>query len=142
MKGRTLIIQDDAVLATIPDDFSHDQSLIALYHPGLPGRGMNEYLKAERKGHDMAVLSGSPFVSTVALTWPQPLAKRFIEWCDYQPHVPVEDDVLVGRWVREERISLLATIPSLVNHDPGSPSLTDPRQATVPTAWRQALRPA
>jgi hypothetical protein len=69
------------------------------------------------------------WVPTVGLVWPAETPRRALEWVDAQdwPRGFTADDEVAGRIADALGLSVLATVPSLVQHDDVVPSLTGAR---------------
>lgn len=67
------------------------------------------------------------FLPVVAVLWPVDVARSFAEWSDDaklpgEPN-PRSDDAVAGYWMRKTRQRVLATVPSLFQHDDSIPSV-------------------
>lgn len=71
---------------------------------------------------------------TVALGWPRDLAERFVPFAE--EHIAnrerhrmgtIGDDPVVGKFVRQERVAVWATVPCMVEHPDLVPSLVKRR---------------
>jgi hypothetical protein len=125
-----LIVQDDAVtcrnlapalerIATAQPDYP-----ICLYLGMLPPQ-KNIALRAAIKKQVYVELSwASAFLPIVAVLWPIGKAIHFREWGQLHgrvhrnglPFHEASDDAMGGRWWRSTQQTILATIPSLVEH--------------------------
>ena len=73
-------------------------------------------------------LSWRNFMPVVAVLWPRAKAVEFAEWASVHPQLPGQreprsDDAMAGMWKMRERQTVLATVPSLVQHPDTNPSL-------------------
>lgn len=67
------------------------------------------------------------FVPVVAVLWPVEKISEFVPWAE-KAHLPGEpnprsDDSVLGYWMRKTRQTFLASVPSLVQHNDGEPSV-------------------
>ena len=85
-------------------------------------------------------LRPSSFVPLVAVLWPRAKAQEFLLWAKTARRVTRADDGNASRWQRQSRQRIMVTVPSLVQHDDGEPSVKGGRSHR-PWAenWRQAL---
>jgi hypothetical protein len=126
-----LIVQDDTVtcssftpaLEAIAD--VEGSVPICLYLGGLPMRTRGEALKAGKRGEHFVTVHRGDFLPIVAILWPVDKAVEFFEWGsdpnrlrqrNGKQFVERSDDAMGGRWMRTTRQTVLATIPSLVEH--------------------------
>jgi hypothetical protein len=130
------IIQDDAVVCR---NLPRAVELIAAAEPHVPivlYLGMlppNKLpaLKAGKEGKRFVDLLPSSFMPVVAVLWPAGLAAEFLAWSG-NPELlrrrnglsvnERSDDAMAGRWMRQTRQRVVATIPSLVEHPDDAPS--------------------
>lgn len=130
-----LVIQDDALpckrfdallgeaVAERPDD------VISLFVGGLPGNTRKHFLEALARRDRWSPIYFREVHHVVALVWPIPLAKHFVQWVSENkipgPNPPRSDDAVVGYWARRNRnaTQVWATVPCLVQHDDEFPSL-------------------
>lgn len=125
-----LIVQDDTIacrnlapaLELIAE--ARPDNPICLYLGMLPPQ-KHVALKAAMQGKVFAELSvASAFLPIVAVLWPIALAHEFREWGlangrthrNGRPFDERSDDAMGGNWWRKTRQTVLATIPSLVEH--------------------------
>jgi hypothetical protein len=135
-----LVLQDDVQLS---NDFdarvrlairARSEALVALFVPGmgLHGRWLRQ---AAKEGRDWVQLPPSAnWVPVVALSWPLELAEAFVPFA--KEHVAdrarrrmstLGDDPVVGRFVRQHKLNVWATVPCLVEHPDLMPSLVKQR---------------
>jgi hypothetical protein len=86
-------------------------------------------------------LTLSSFMPLVCVLWPTKVAHAFLEWSAAARGMTRADDGNAARWLRATRTQVLVSVPSIVQHDDGEPSVKGGR-SHVPWAesWRQALR--
>lgn len=84
-------------------------------------------------------LGPAPFVPLVAVLWPAQKAKLFLAWSE-RGRMSKADDSNAARWMKAAKQPFMVTVPSLVQHDDGEPSVKGGRRH-VPwqEGWRQAL---
>lgn len=118
-----VILQDDVRLCAEFDValtrlLAHDPDrLIALFVGGAPRRSAHEMRLAHGRGKPLAELGRMDWVPTVALVWPMALAAEFSKHLGRVSHDMWADDPIVGSWASRKRIQMLATVPSLVEHE-------------------------
>jgi len=85
-------------------------------------------------------LGPSSFVPLVCVLWPAHEARAFLWWSDSARGMTRADDGNAARWMKATRTQVMVTVPSLVQHDDGEPSVKGGR-SHVPwqEGWRQAL---
>ncbi len=140
-----LVVQDDAIPAP---GFSYAVERIAQRHPNDPvclfmgASPASTAALARRAKPDVRYvpLVPSSFVPLVAVLWPAAVARSFLEWTTTARGMTRADDGNASRWLRATRQQAWVTVPSIVQHDDGEPSVKGGR-SHVPWAekWRQAL---
>ena len=133
-----LVIQDDALphaqlLSVLPDIVArHPNDLTCLY-VGSSHAGRKLLLGGYKRGRRYTKLPLKHFVPTVASIWPTRLAADFMIWLSLlqSDQVRAQDDEMVMDWrIHRYRagqpVIAWATIPSLVAHDNGLPSILNP----------------
>jgi hypothetical protein len=146
-----LVLQDDVELCRDFDSRAHHalrergDTLVAFFVPGmaLHGRWMRE---AHARGERWLELPPrANWQPTVALAWPRELAADFVPFAE--EHVAtrarhrmgtVGDDPVVGRYVRARRLTVMATVPCLVEHPDTQPSLVKQRSYNGTNPARKA----
>lgn len=135
-----LVLQDDVALTAA---FHTKVELALAERPGhlvalfVPGMGLHGRMvrDAARAGSRWCQLPRSAnWVPVVALAWPRELAEAFVPFAEQwiatraaRRMSTVGDDPVVGRFVREHKLSVWATVPSLVEHPDLVPSLVKQR---------------
>lgn len=140
-----LVLQDDALVC---DGFlrvaraalkHRPDSPVTFFVPTAMRRGSRLLLQACGRGSNWANLGyHEPWIPVVALCWPAALVPGFLEWADargFGPDRRRADDGIVGRWARESRTDVWATVPSLVEH----PDDVDSLIGTKKRILRQAI---
>jgi hypothetical protein len=119
--------------------------LVAYFVPGmgLHGRWLRE---AAKRGERWVQLPPSAnWTPTVALCWPRELAEEFVPFAE--AHVAgrlsrrmstLGDDPVVGRFVRQHKLAVWATVPCLVQHPDLMPSLVKQRSYNGQNPARRA----
>lgn len=76
----------------------------------------------------------------VCVLWPTRVARSFLDWSTTARGMTRADDGNAARWLRATRTLVWVTVPSIVQHDDGQPSVKGGRDH-VPWAesWRKAL---
>jgi hypothetical protein len=129
-----LVLQDDALLCRRfatrlreavrerPDD------LLALFTPGFPflARRLEQH---RRRGDRFAPLAPAAFVPLVGLLYPRQHVEALIAYVDGSSwpsarRMGTADDAVVAGYVRANRLTVQALVPSIVDHDDGLPSIS------------------
>lgn len=99
--------------------------IIALCVCGRPTVAARDVLRARDRGDAWILLHRNQWVPTIALVWPTRIIRPALAWIAEQnwPREFYADDEIVGRVTRGLREPVLATVPSLVQHDDIVPSL-------------------
>lgn len=85
-------------------------------------------------------LGASPFVPLVCVLWPVRVAQSFLYWAKGARGLTRADDGNAAKWARRTKHPFLVTVPSLVQHNDGEPSVKGGRSHTPwKESWRQAL---
>jgi hypothetical protein len=126
-----LIVQDDTVtcrnllpaveaLVRVEGDVP-----VCLYLGGLPMRTRGEALKVGKAGKHFVDVHPGDFMPVVAVLWPIEKAREFHAWGTDPNRLRQKngrifeersDDAMGGRWMRQTRQRVVATIPSLIEH--------------------------
>lgn len=126
-----VIVQDDVQLS---DGFVPAVKQIARTHPDVPvclflGRLPSDVAKlstrAMKYGQRYVRVSRRSFLPVVAMLWPKPKLLEFVEWADEHPFGTREirsDDAYGGRWKMVTNQTVLACVPSIVEHPDVEPS--------------------
>jgi hypothetical protein len=84
-------------------------------------------------------LGNTSFVPLVSVLWPRRKAEEFLYWARSQK-LTRADDGNASKWMRRTKQPFLVTVPSLVQHDDGQPSVKGGRDHRPwAESWRQAL---
>lgn len=126
-----VVVQDDAIpadgfAAALPRILAANEgTIVCLFVAGAPVRFARELRQADARGARYVDHRWLDWTPTVATAWPAEQAARMIEWADHRGVAPdhIGDDNLVGRFVRETRAAVRATVPSIVQHPDIEPSL-------------------
>lgn len=140
-----LIAQDDCL--PMPG-FADAIQVIATRHPNDPvclfmGALPASTAKLARRAKPdvrYVPLVPSSFIPLVCVLWPTHVARSFLDWSKTARGMTRADDGNAARWLRATRSQVWVTVPSIVQHDDGQPSVKGGRKH-VPWAesWRQAL---
>jgi hypothetical protein len=140
-----LILQDDSmpvhnfgitlprIAATHPDD------PVCLFMGAFPA---STAARARRAAPNVRYvpLGPSSFMPLVCVLWPVHVARSFLTWSETARGMTRADDGNAARWVRATRQQVLVTVPSIVQHDDGEPSVKGGRDHKPwAESWRQAL---
>lgn len=141
-----LIVQDDA---TPHPDFptviercvaARPDRIICFFVATHPPQGARRMLEAASRGDSWSELISTEFLPVVATCWPAPLAREFLVWCErlIAQHKR-SDDGAAGRWIRQQSIRPVATVPCLVQHPDVETSLIGKRAMAGANRARVAL---
>lgn len=127
-----LIVQDDTVACTnlAPAlqqlaELEEGRFPICLYLGGVPMRTRGEALRAGVRGERFVDVHQGDFLPIVAVLWPVEKAAEFRAWGvspdrlrqkNGKVFIERSDDAMGGRWMRQTRQRVLATIPSFIEH--------------------------
>lgn len=124
--SHVLVIQDDAVVcrnfgeAVFKIIAAHPTEVVSLFVGGLRNRTTRDFTMALGRGDRYANIYFRDIHHVVAVLWPAPLAKFFLDWSRTNdiPGMPRprSDDAVFGTWARKTRNRILCTVPSLVQH--------------------------
>ena len=141
-----MVIQDDAVVC---QNFSQAVTQIAERHPDTPvslflgpapRRTARDAARAWKAKSRYITVFIRDFCPVVGMLWPRQKAIDFLEWAAAGRLPGGEgarsDDAVVGRWMIQTRQTILATVPSLVQHLGSVPSVKGTSNAS--SRW-QAL---
>jgi len=90
-------------------------------------------------------LHSNEFMPVVAVLWPMTKAEEFLMWAENNPRrlghpQPRSDDGVAGRWCGYTKQRVVATLPSLVQHEDLIPSIWGRRESWGRDKGRVALR--
>ncbi len=143
--SHVVVAQDDCIPAP---GFSYAVERISHRHPddpvclfmgSLPASTASRARRA--KPHVRYVpYTQSSFMPLACVLWPTHVARSFLQWTTSARGITRSDDANAARWYRATRTQVWVTVPSIVQHDDGQPSVKGGRDH-VPWAesWRQAL---
>lgn len=126
-----LILQDDV---TVCDGFadavelasaSRPLRLLTLFHGGQPRQNLPRIERGLAARQTWVAIDIRRWVPVVALMWPVHVIRPALDWIDEQ-HYPVRlraDDEIVGRAMNALGETVLACVPSIVQHEDMVPSL-------------------
>lgn len=129
-----LIIQDDAVpvpgfpTAVLQIAETHPDTPVCLYLAKLPRDTKPHPAAAMKMNRRYVNLSWRSFLPIVAVLWPVEKLIEFRDWAEDNPRLPGpipprSDDAMGGRWKLVTRQTVLACVPSIVDHPDQEPSL-------------------
>lgn len=112
---------------------------VCLFLGKLPMRTRKAALEAGVRGERYVDVHHGDFLPVVAILWPVDKAVEFYEWGtrgggpirhrNGRTLVERSDDAMGGRWMRQTRQRIVATIPSLIEHPDDAPSTISKRPA-------------
>ena len=101
---------------------------VCLFLARLPRDASAQAARAMKQNRRYVTVSWRTFLPIVAVLWPVEKALEFREWADATPHLPGtrgeprSDDAMAGRWKMVTRQTVLACVPSIVEHPDCEPS--------------------
>jgi hypothetical protein len=149
--SHVLVVQDDTVACRNLDLVlpmlaeARPDTLTSLFVGGLPGRNLRVFWHTLASGKRWMRLDNLRVVHVVALLWPTPLAREFLEWTETarlpgHKGLPRSDDEIVGSFVRLTKRSVFATVPCLVEHPDDVDSTCHRRRADGADKGRCAIQ--
>ncbi len=140
-----LVVQDDAIpvagfaAAAIRIAEKHPDSPVCLFMGSLPA-GTATLARRAKPDVRYVPYTQASFMPLVCVLWPTHVARSFLEWTNTARGITRADDANAARWFRATRTQVFVSVPSIVQHDDGEPSVKGGR-SHVPWAesWRQAL---
>lgn len=133
--SHVLIVQDDAlpvpnfvpalekIAESVPD------APVCLFLSAVPASAAAKartQLKMRRQRRYLP-LGPAPFMPLVAVLWPKALAEDFLSW-GITGKTTRADDGNAGRWMKERKVGVLVSVPSLVEHDDSLDSVKGSRR--------------
>lgn len=128
-----LVLQDDV---EVVQDFpartedaiaEHPDVILCLFVPGTRGGGGAEVREAHARGLPSVRIRTGGWVPAVATAWPAALARDFLAYMGAAAATALReqrsDDAMIGKFARDRRLEVWATIPSLVEHPDREASL-------------------
>lgn len=93
---------------------------MCLFVSGQKTRTLKVYLRMMMQQRRYSTVWFQDFAPVVAMLWPRQKVEEFLEWAKDaklpgMPN-PRSDDAVVGSWMKFTRQTILATVPSLVEH--------------------------
>lgn len=142
--SHVLIVQDDALpcrnFAAAVEQIasSHPEVPVCLFLGGMPAETATRARRAMGR-QTYVPLGNTSFVPLVSVLWPRRKAEEFLYWARSQK-LTRADDGNASKWMRRTKQPFLVTVPSLVQHDDGQPSVKGGRDHRPwAESWRQAL---
>lgn len=122
-----LIVQDDAVVCAnftkaVERIARHVDVPVCLFVSGARTKTLIHYRQAVRSGLRYSKVWFQDYCPVVAMLWPRTKVNEFLQWYADDPKLPGmvkpyrSDDAVVGSWMKFTRQTVLATVPSLVEH--------------------------
>lgn len=139
-----LVVQDDTItcqnLTPALGEIAKAQveTPVCLFLGRTPMRTRRAALEAGARGERYVEITHGDYMPVVAVLWPVEKAAAFRDWGSspqrLRKHngrnvVERSDDAMGGRWMKQTRQKILATIPSLIEHPDDSPSTIAKRPA-------------
>ncbi len=129
-----LIVQDDVLpcrnfaVAVEQIAAAKTSTPVCLFHGRLPNDSKPRPAAAIKMNRRYVTLSWRTFLPVVAVLWPIAKLEEFRLWAEDNPTLPGQreprsDDAMGGRWKMRTRQTVLATVPSLVEHSLATPSV-------------------
>lgn len=133
-----LIVQDDATpcenFAAALEQVAHKvpDAPVCLFLGSQPRDASKRLRDAVRLKRRYVTLPWRGFMPVVAVLWPRPKLEEFKLWSEQNPQLvgrePRSDDAMAGMWKIRTRQTVVATVPSLVDHPDTEPSLIGTKQ--------------
>ena len=142
-----LVVQDDAIpvagfaaaVGRIAE--RHPNDPVCLFMGALPASTATLVRRAKPDVRYVPLMPAA-FMPLICVLWPADVARSFLTWTETARGMSRGDDNNAGRWYRScsRRQQVWVTVPSLVRHDDGQPSVKGGRAHTPwAESWRQAL---
>jgi hypothetical protein len=111
-------------------------AVVCLY-VGQHYRRVPHLREAAARGATLADLGHAEYTPTVATAWPLALLDDLLAFADRNLPTPSyrHDDELCGAWARSRGARVLATVPSIVQHDNDAPSVAGHSSHGARRAW-------
>ncbi len=140
-----VVVQDDAIPAAGFADAAvriaerHPDDPVCLFMGAMPA-STAALVRRAKPDVRYIPLNLSSFMPLVCVLWPTQVAREFLDWSSTARGMTRADDGNASRWLRATRTQVMVSVPSIVQHDDGEPSVKGGRKH-VPWAekWRQAL---
>ncbi len=140
-----LVVQDDAMPvpgfadAAVRIAEKHPDSPVCLFMGTMPA-STAALVRRAKPNVRYVPLTLSSFMPLVCVLWPTKVARGFLEWSSTAGGMTRADDGNAARWLRATKTQVWVSVPSIVQHDDGEPSVKGGRNH-VPWAesWRQAM---
>lgn len=139
------MIQDDVWLC---NDFrvraeaaiaEHPTAFMAFFVPDNAACGGNRIWHALKNREPYANISGATTTPVVALSWPVEHIEPFLRYCALPMWAKQRgDDRVVGYFTKKNRLTVMATVPSLVEHPDVEPSLVRQQNFNGKSRMRKA----
>jgi hypothetical protein len=131
-----VVVQEDAIVcdrfleAADQAAAAQPENPLAFFCPAKPPAYTNVMYRARMQGAPWAQLPTGTWVPLVATCWPVELAKQFLHWYDSTRFPPGwnSDDEIAGRFLYHADVSMLVSVPSLVEHPDDVPSVVGDRR--------------
>jgi hypothetical protein len=143
--SHALIVQDDVLPCR---NFAAGVQAVANSNPEVPvclflGAMPSDTAARARRAWGKRLyihLGPTPFVPLVAVLWPREKAAEFLDWSENAGGMTRADDGNAAKWARRTKQEILVTVPSLVQHNDGEPSVKGGREHKPwAEAWRRAV---
>lgn len=120
-----LILQDDAVPCSHFAEAAHaalaarPADPVCFFLAAAPHRSARALEQAAWRCEHWSEIDQADWLPAVAIAFPAEAARDLREWVDARTIPPhrTSDDAILGEWMRAHHRRILATVPSLVQHD-------------------------
>lgn len=148
-----VVLQDDTIVcANFPLAVerligAHPDVPICLFVSAMKTKTLRHYTQAMRSKSRYSSVWFQDFMPVVAVLWPRAKVEEFLAWLDPEPKLPMakpwrSDDAVVGSWMKFTKQSVLATVPSLVEHPDDTLSVKWSSESRVPSGTGNKYRRA
>lgn len=107
---------------------AHPDVPVCLFVSGARTHTLKVYCKAVRGKLRYSQVWFQDYLPVVAVLWPRTKVEHFMEWLPDAKLPGVQkpwrsDDAVIGSWMKFTKQTVLATVPSLVEHPDDTPSV-------------------
>ena len=121
---------------------------VCLFVSGTRSHTLRRYRGAIDAKQPYSQIWFQDFFPVVAALWPRVKVEEFLDWFDAQDKIPGlnkpyrSDDAVAGVWMKFTRQTVLATVPSLVEHPDDTPSVKWSADSRVPSGHQNKSKRA
>lgn len=128
-----VILQDDALPCVNFPALAHEalqerpEQIVCFFVPGVKAAGAKRMRDAQIRRERWVDIGGTAITPLVATAWPEHLIQPLVDFME-SPRMQAKyshDDPVATLFVKKNKLSVWATVPSLVQHPDVAPSLID-----------------